>query len=133
VSYTNLAVIAVVTAAVLDLVILRTKVLRSKTFWVSWAIIVPFQLLTNGLFTGSRIVRYDGAAIIGNTTPEVGRPEFLGAGRIAYAPVEDLMFGFALIVLSISVWVLLGRSGVQPTPRSGPPRRWIRSGPLGLD
>jgi hypothetical protein len=132
-SYTVIAVIAVIAAVVMDLYILRTKVLKSKVFWVSWAIIVPFQLLTNGLFTGSRIVRYDGAAIIGNTTPEVGRPEFFGAGRIAYAPVEDLMFGFALIVMSISVWVLLGRSGVQPKPRSGPPRRWMRSGPLGLD
>jgi hypothetical protein len=133
VSYTSLAVIAVVSAAVLDLVVLRTKVLQTAVFWVSWAIILPFQLLTNGLFTGSRIVRYDGSAIIGNTTPEVGRPEFLGAGRIAYAPVEDLMFGFSLIVLSLSVWVLLGRRGIQSTPNSGPPRLWIRSGPLGMD
>jgi hypothetical protein len=130
-SYTALAVVAVVVMVTLDLVVLRTKVLTTGVFWVSWAIIVPFQLLTNGLFTGSRIVRYDGAAIIGNTTPEVGRPEFLGAGRIAYAPVEDLLFGFALILASLSVWVLLGRRGVQSTPRSGPPRWWFRRGPLG--
>jgi hypothetical protein len=74
------------------------------------------------VLTGLRVVRYDGEAIIGSTTPVAGPPPFLGDGRIAYAPVEDLMFGFALVVLTQVLWVWLGRRGVQRTPYSGPPR-----------
>jgi hypothetical protein len=50
-------------------------------------------------------VIYDPAAIIG--------------WRIAYAPVEDLLFGFAMVLLTLSVWVWLGRRGIQRTPRAG--------------
>jgi hypothetical protein len=45
-----------------------------------------------------------------------------GDGRIVFAPVEDLLFGFALVVLTQVLWVWLGRRGVQRTPYSGPPR-----------
>jgi lycopene cyclase domain-containing protein len=36
-------------------------------------------------------------------------PEAIVGLRIAYAPVEDLAFGFALVLTSLSVWVWLGR------------------------
>jgi hypothetical protein len=130
-TYTQIAFLAVAAVITLDLVVFRTQLMRSATFWTSYAIIVPFQLLANGVFTGARIVRYDGDVIIGSTTPEAGRPPFIGDGRLAYAPIEDLMFGFALILLSMSIWVLMGRRGIQEHPRSGPPRRWWRHGPLG--
>ena len=42
-------------------------------------------------------------------------------GRIAYAPVEDLLFGFAMILWSQVFWIYFGRRGVQRKPRSGPP------------
>ena len=67
------------------------------------------------------IARDDGEAIIGSTTSASGPPPFLGDGRIAYAPVEDLMFGFALVLLSLSLWVFWGRKGINRTPTSGPP------------
>ena len=132
-TYTHLAILGVFVAIAVDLAVLRTRVLTRGVFWISYAIIVPFQLLTNGVFTGAKIVRYSGDNIIGSTTPEVGRPPFLGDGRIAYAPVEDLMFGFALVVLSLSLWIALGRRGVQREPVAGPPRWWFRGGPLGLE
>jgi len=121
VTYTQLAIAGVLFAALIDLLVLRTNLLRRRVFWASYAIIVPFQLLTNGVFTGLRIVRYDGAAIVGSSTPIDSPPPFFGDGRIAYAPVEDLMFGFALVLLSLSLWVWAGRRGIDREPRSGPP------------
>ena len=121
-TYTALGLIAVAGAAVLDLFVLRTRMLLRKVFWASYAIIVFFQLVTNAMFTGFGIVKYDGAAIVGETSPAAGPPPFLGEGRIAYAPVEDLLFGFALVLLSISLWIFWGRLGVDRTPAAGPPR-----------
>jgi len=116
-TYTQLALVAVAGTVVLDLVVLRTALLRRRVFWVSYAIIVFFQLLTNGVLTGFSIVRYDGDAIVGGADPV-----FLGSGRIAFAPVEDLLFGFALVVSAMAGWVWWGRRGVQRVPLAGPPR-----------
>lgn len=126
-TYTQLAFAAVVVVVALDLWVFRTRMVRRRVFWTSYAIIVFFQLLTNGMFTGFGVVRYDGDAIIGGTSPDQGPPPFLGEGRIAFAPVEDLLFGFALILLSISLWILWGRRGLQRTPLAGPPI-WRRRG-----
>lgn len=120
-TYTQLAITAVALVAVLDLLVVRTMLLRRRVFWVAYAIIVFFQLVTNGMFTGFGIVRYDGDAIIGSSSPVEGPPPFLGDGRIAFAPVEDLLFGFALILLTLIGWIAWGRRGVQRDPRSGPP------------
>ena len=126
-TYTQLGVVAVALVVVLDLWVLRTGMVRRRVFWTSYAIIVFFQLLTNGMFTGFGIVRYDGDAIIGSTSPDQGPPPFLGDGRIAFAPMEDLLFGFALVLLTIALWVMWGRRGVQRTPLAGPPI-WRRRG-----
>lgn len=120
-TYTQLGLVAVVVVVLLDLYVLRTRLVTRKVFWVSYAIIVFFQLITNGMFTGFGIVRYDGEAIIGSTSPSEGPPPFLGDGRIAFAPAEDLLFGFALVLLSLCGWVWWGRRGVDRTPTSGPP------------
>jgi lycopene cyclase domain-containing protein len=103
--YTLLAVIAVAVAVVVDLFVAKSRILATGKFYFAWAILVFFQLLTNGWLTGRNIVMYDEAEILGL--------------RIAYAPVEDLLFGFALIVVTISVWQRLGSP--RPTPR--PPGR----------
>ena len=91
--YTFAALIAVIVAVVADLWVLRTRLLRSKLFWASYAIVVFFQLIVNGILTGLGIVQYD---------PRV----FLGL-RLAYAPVEDLGFGFALVTLTLVLWARL--------------------------
>jgi hypothetical protein len=121
VTYTQLAVIAVALTIVWDLWIVRTRLLTRRVFWMAYPIVVFFQLLTNGLLTGFRIVRYSGEHIIGSSTPEDGPPAVLGDGRIVFAPVEDLMFGFALVLLTLTLWVAWGRRGVQREPMSGPP------------
>jgi hypothetical protein len=121
VTYTQLAVLGVLAVIVWDLWIVRTRLLTRRVFWMAYPIIVFFQLLTNGVLTGFRIVRYSGEAIIGSTTPEDSPPPAFGAGRILFAPVEDLMFGFALVMLTLTLWVLWGRRGIQREPMSGPP------------
>jgi lycopene cyclase domain-containing protein len=111
-SYTALALLGVAVAAVLDLVVLRTRLLTRRAFWVSYAIIAFFQLITNGVLTGRDIVTYDPHAILGL--------------RIVYAPVEDLLFGFSLVVQTLAWWVWWGRRGIQrerPRVEGAGPRR----------
>ncbi len=121
-SYTVLAALAVFAVVAFDMLALRTRLLTRKIFWVSYAIIIFFQLVSNAILTGLRIVRHDGDFIIGSSTPSDAPPPFLGDGRIGFAPVEDLMFGFALVLLTLSLWVFWGRIGVQRLPAAGPPR-----------
>lgn len=94
-SYTVLAVAGVAAAVLLDLVVLRTRVLTRRVFWTAYAIVVVFQLITNGWLTGRDIVTYDDAAIVGV--------------RIVFAPVEDLLFGFSLVVQTLAWWVWWGK------------------------
>ena len=102
-SYTVAATIAMLVAILADLLILRTALVRSRTWWTAYGIVLVFQLLTNGWLTGRGIVRYSDAAILGSQ--EI---VFLGDGRLAYAPVEDLGFGFALVLMSCAAWVWSG-------------------------
>ena len=120
-TYTAIGVLAVVLVVLLDLFVFRTRMVTRKIFWTSYAIIVFFQLITNGMFTGFQIVKYDGDAIIGSTSPTDAPPPFIGDGRLAFAPVEDLLFGFSLVLLSLTLWVFWGRRGIDRTPMSGPP------------
>jgi lycopene cyclase domain-containing protein len=102
-TYTAIALLAALAAVALDRWAARTRLSTSPTWWGAYGIIVVFQLLTNGWLTGRRIVRYDPDAIIGD-----GRVVFVGKGRLVYAPVEDLVFGFALVLTTCVVWVWLG-------------------------
>jgi len=95
VTYTGLVVLAVAAVVVVDGAILRTNLVRRKAFWTSYAIILACQLIVNGVLTGVPVVQYDADAVIG--------------WRVAYAPVEDLLFGFAMVLLTLSTWVWLGR------------------------
>ncbi len=64
-SYTVLAVAGVLVAVLLDLVLLGTRLLTRRLFWTAYAIVLVFQLLTNGWLTGRDIVTYDDDAIVG--------------------------------------------------------------------
>lgn len=103
-TYTQAALLGVVLTVLLDLYVLRTRLLLRRAFWTAYAIIIFFQLVTNGILTGREVVTYDGDVILGSDTPRL-----LGDGRIVYAPVEDLLFGFALVVQTLAWWVWWGR------------------------
>lgn len=101
-SYTLAAVLGVAGALLIDLFVLRTRLIRGRLFWALYPIIFGFQLASNGLLTGRGVVRYDPDVILGI--------------RLVHAPIEDLVFGFALVLLSLSLWVWWGRRGVDATP-----------------
>lgn len=109
ISYTALAVIAVIAAVGVDRWLTRTRLTSSSDWWVTYAIVLFFQLLTNGWLTGRGIVRYDSDAILGGS-----RVSWFGDGRLFWAPVEDLGFGFALVLVACAVWQRL-----RPPDRSG--------------
>ena len=94
-SYSALALAAVAGVLVVDLAVYRTRMVTRRVFWVAYVIVVFFQLLMNGVLTGLDVVTYDPGAIWGP--------------RIAYAPVEDLLFGFALVVLTLASWAAVNR------------------------
>ena len=94
-SYSALAVTAVVGVLVVDLAIYRTRMVTRLVFWVAYAIVIVFQLLMNGVLTGLDVVTYD--------------PDAIWGPRIAYAPVEDLLFGFAMVTLTLASWAAVNR------------------------
>ena len=107
-SYTIMALIGVVAAALIDLAVLRTNLLRRKAFWTAYGIVLFFQLIVNGVLTGLPVVRYDRDTIIG--------------WHLVNAPVEDLLFGFAMVLLTLATWVWLGARAARTPPRSAPAR-----------
>ena len=94
-TYTVAALLGVCATVLLDLFVLRTRLVTRAVFWSTYPIVIVFQLLSNGVLTGRRIVVYDPAAILGL--------------RIAYAPVEDLLFGFAMVTLTLASWAAVNR------------------------
>ena len=102
--YSDIAIAAVLVAVMVDLFIFKNSLLTRTAFWISYSIILPFQLLTNWWLThlradGKAIVMYDPDSIIGS--------------RIASAPLEDLLFGFALVLSVMGLWEFWGRRGFQ--------------------
>lgn len=97
--YTDIAILAFSISILADIFLFKAKLVFRKVFWTSYAIIIFFQLITNWWLTSRNIVMYKSDAIIGV--------------RVASAPIEDLFFGFALVLLVINMWVYWGRQGVQ--------------------
>jgi lycopene cyclase domain-containing protein len=105
-SHTEASLLAVALTVVLDLVVLRTRLLTTRAFWTAYAIVLFFQLLTNEWLTSRGVFTYDEDAILG--------------WRIGSAPVEDFLFGFGLVTCSMVWWVWWGRRGVQREEPAGP-------------
>jgi len=94
-TYTQIALLSFFLSIVFDLRVTKIHLITRKVFWTSYAIIVPFQLITNWWLTSRNIVMYKPESIIGL--------------RIASAPVEDLFFGFSLLLSVLSLWVYIGK------------------------
>jgi len=94
-TYTQIALLSFALAIVFDLKVTKIHLITRKVFWTSYAIIVPFQFITNWWLTSRNIVMYKPESIIGL--------------RIASAPVEDLFFGFSLLLSVLSLWVYIGK------------------------
>jgi lycopene cyclase domain-containing protein len=98
ITYTLLAAVVLIAVFVFGIAVLKSDLFSTSKFWIAYGIVVFFQLVTNGYLTGQEIVLYN--------------PEAISGARIAYAPIEDLFFGFALVTLTMFVWEKIG-----PTPK----------------
>ena len=93
------AAIAAVLVVIVELAWLRTGLFRDLTYWIAMAIVFFFQVLVDGWLTklSAPIVLY-------------AEEEFLGV-RIPWdVPVEDYLFGFALVTLVMLLWERAGRT-----------------------
>jgi lycopene cyclase domain-containing protein len=88
--YSDIALNAVFLAVVFDLFLLKSQMMTRGIFWLTYFLILPFQLLTNWWLTSKSIVMYSLSDITGQ--------------RLAGAPIEDLLFGFSMILLTLSTW-----------------------------
>ena len=109
--YTALTLLAIVVVVVLDLFIVRTRLLTTLGFWLTLAIMWGFQIPVDGWLTrlDAAIVRYD-------------ETQFSGIRVFWDSPIEDFGFGFAMVVATLMVWTVLTRRARGATA-AGAPRR----------
>lgn len=97
--YTLSAVIGALAVVAAEVLWLRTGLFRTAAYWISMAIVFFFQVLVDGWLTklSAPIVLYN---------PK----EFSGIRFPWDVPVEDYLFGFALITLVMLLWERAGRT-----------------------
>ncbi len=116
--YTWAALGGVVAVVLLEVLWLRTGIFATATYWIAYAIVVFFQVLVDGWLTklSAPIVIY---------SPD----KFTGWRAPFDVPVEDYLFGWALVTLTIMLWVHAGpdgrrrRAGAATRPAGTPPSR----------
>jgi lycopene cyclase domain-containing protein len=91
--YTALAVSGVVAVVALEVLVLRTGLLRTRAYWIALVICCGFMVAVNGWLTklSAPIVVYDRSATTGWRLPWD-------------IPVEDYLFGFVLLTLAMVLW-----------------------------
>ncbi|MDQ7808849.1 lycopene cyclase domain-containing protein [Amycolatopsis sp. A133] len=91
--YTVPAVAAVAAVVLAELFLLRTGLFRRPAYWITIAIVTGFQIPVDGWLTklSDPIVRY--------------APQHITNWRLPWdIPVEDFLFGFALVTAVLLVW-----------------------------
>lgn len=96
--YTLPAIVSVVLVCLLELVVLRTGLFRKPAYWISMVIVVGFQVLMDGWLTklSAPIVIYNEKHTSGLRFPWD-------------IPVEDFLFGWALVTAVLLIWVKQGQ------------------------
>ncbi|MEN4476351.1 lycopene cyclase domain-containing protein [Mycolicibacterium cosmeticum] len=91
--YTLPAVLAVVIVLVLEWKVLRTGLFRRTSYWISMVIVLGFQIPVDGWLTklSAPIVIYDDRHTSGIRFP-------------FDIPVEDFLFGYALVTGVLLLW-----------------------------
>jgi lycopene cyclase domain-containing protein len=100
--YTLPAVLAVAVVAAWELAFLRTGLFRRPSYWVAMAIVFAFQILADGWLTklSAPVVEYAPRPMTGLRFPWD-------------IPVEDFLFGFALVTAPLLLWERQGCQGCQ--------------------
>ena len=115
--YTMLAVLSVLGTVAVERFWLRTGIFRKGQYWIAMGIVYVFHVLVDGWLTklSAPIVIYDDEEITGIRIPWD-------------IPVEDYLFGFSMITLTLLTWLHLGEResrrwrGAATAPASGPAR-----------
>lgn len=90
--YTLIACVSVAAIVILDRAS-GIRLLARGEYYLFLLVITGFKLLVNGYLTGSGIVLYN--------------PRFYLGIRLGSIPLEDFLFGFSMITLSILTWEYL--------------------------
>ena len=103
--YTFLAVVSVIATVLVERLWLRTGIFRQAQYWIAMAIIYFFHVLVDGWLTklSDPIVIYDEDQITGVRIPWD-------------IPVEDYLFGFSMLTLTMMLWLRRGDRTTQETP-----------------
>ncbi len=91
--YTLAAVLAVIAVCVLERRVLRTRLFRRPAYWISMVIVLGFQIPVDGWLTklSAPIVLYNEQHTTGVRFP-------------FDIPIEDFLFGFALVTAVLLLW-----------------------------
>jgi lycopene cyclase domain-containing protein len=89
--YSLLSVVAVVLTIFVDRYS-RVNLLKNKEFYLFLAVILVFKFMVNGYLTGTSTVIYN--------------PRYFLGLRIFSIPLEDFLFGFAMVTQGIIFWEL---------------------------
>ena len=92
--YSVLTLAALAAVVLVEVVWARTGIFGSARYWITMAIVFGFQVLVDGWLTKltAPIVQYDAA-------------QFSGIRFPWDIPVEDFGFGFAMVTLTLVVWL----------------------------
>ena len=97
--YTLWALVAAAAALAIEVVVIRSGILKRPAYWVTIAIVWAFQVPVDGWLTklSAPIVIYD--------------PRDFSGIRFPWdIPIEDFVYGFALVTLVLAIWVRIGRT-----------------------
>ena len=106
--YTLLAVLSVIGTVAVEVFWLRTGLFRKGQYWIAMAIVYFFHVLVDGWLTklSDPIVIYD--------------PDHHSGIRFPWdIPVEDYLFGFSMITLTLVLWIRAGEREAHPAPAAG--------------
>ena len=98
IEYTILATASVFVVVLFDL-ILGTRLVLCRKFWVFWAVMFVIIFVINGYLTWRPIVTY-------------GNSFFLNV-KLFTIPIEDFLFGFSLLTGNIIIWEYYNKKRVQ--------------------
>ena len=117
VGYTVPAVLAVAAVCGWELAFLRTGLFRRPSYWVAMAIVLAFQIPVDGWLTklSAPVVQYAPGQMTGLRFPWD-------------IPVEDFLFGFALVTAALLLWERQGR-GQRGRPGRGRAAHDLRGEP----
>ncbi len=94
--YTILSILGVIVVVLIELFIVRSGIFRKPAYWIAMGICLGFQIPVDGYLTklSNPIVLYN--------------PDMKSGIRFPWdIPVEDFVFGFAMLTTAIMVWQAL--------------------------